>query len=171
MDERERLASEPPLEPESAARSLAADAKGEASRLASEARHRAQSFVEGRKSGAADRVGRVAGALLQAAHSLEEEQEPLGRYAVSAARSIDDVARYIREADIERLAGDAEAFARRHPTVFIGGAFVAGLVLARFLKSTERRPVAMPVETYAEAPYGDVPFAETPRAGQPPVGV
>jgi hypothetical protein len=31
---------------------------------------------------------------------------------------------------------DAETFARRHPDLFLGGTFVAGLLLARFLKSS-----------------------------------
>jgi hypothetical protein len=168
MDEREPLPSPPAEAP---VRSLTADAKDEASRLASEARQRVGSYVDQRKTGAADRVSRLAGALLQAAHALDEDQEPLGRYAVSAAGRVDGFARYIREADFERLAGDAEAFARRHPAVFIGGAFMAGLVLARFLKSTERRPVQLPVEMYDEAPYGDVPYAEAPAPTTPPAGV
>jgi hypothetical protein len=42
----------------------------------------------------------------------------------------------MREKDPAEMVHDAERFARRNPTAFVGGAFVLGLALARFLKSS-----------------------------------
>ena len=46
---------------------------------------------------------------------------------------------YLRERDLEGLLEDVEQFARRRPEVFLAGTFLAGLLLARFLKSSGER--------------------------------
>jgi hypothetical protein len=51
------------------------------------------------------------------------------------------VARYLREKDLQGLTRDTETFARRHPELFLGGAFLAGMLAARFVKSSRPRAV------------------------------
>jgi len=113
--------------------------KSGASHLVDGAKAQAVGAVEQRKTTAAESLGNVAGALREAAQKLEEGAGPLGSYAGGAADQVDKVARYLREKDLQALARDTETFARRHPEVFLGGAFLAGVLAARFLKSSSQR--------------------------------
>jgi hypothetical protein len=54
-------------------------------------------------------------------------------------RQAEQAADYLRRADGELLRQDVERLARRQPALVLGSAFVAGLIGARFLKSSERR--------------------------------
>jgi hypothetical protein len=104
------------------------------------AKARATGAIDERKGNAAQSLGTVAEALREAANKLGEgEAGPLGSYAESAAEQVDKVARYLREKDLQSLSRDAQTFARRHPEVFLGGAFLAGIFAARFLKSSGQR--------------------------------
>jgi hypothetical protein len=60
----------------------------------------------------------------------------LGRYADGAARAIDRVAGDLRDRDLDQLAEDVRGFARRRPAVFVGAGIAAGVIAARFLKSS-----------------------------------
>src|SRR5262249_48746129 len=53
-----------------------------------------------------------------------------------AAEQIERFSRYLRETDIDDLLYEAQHIARRQPALFLGGAFVLGVLGARFLKST-----------------------------------
>ncbi len=120
--------------------SLVSDAKEQASRLIEDAKSQARGAVDQRKGTAVETLGSVAGALRQAGRKLEDDQVAgLGTYAAGAADQVDRVARYLREKDVQGLTRDAETFARRHPEVFLGGAFLAGIFAARFLKSSRSR--------------------------------
>ena len=104
------------------------------------AKQRATSAIDDKKGNAAQSLGTVAEALREAANKLGEgEAGPLGTYAESAAEQVDKIARYLREKDLQSLSRDAQTFARRHPEVFLGGAFLAGIMAARFLKSSAPR--------------------------------
>ena len=104
------------------------------------AKARATGAIDDKKDTAAQGLGTVAEALREAANKLGEgEAGPLGSYAESAAEQVDKVARYLREKDLQSISRDAQTFARRHPEVFLGGAFLAGIFAARFLKSSSPR--------------------------------
>jgi hypothetical protein len=53
-----------------------------------------------------------------------------------ASSKIERVASYIETSDAQRLAGDLRDAVRERPAWFFGGAFIAGLALARFVKSS-----------------------------------
>ena len=127
--------------------SVVSDVKSGAGALVDSAKAQAKGAVEQRKTTAAESLGTVAEALRGAANTLGEGQTaPLGEYAESAAQQVDKVARYLREKDVQTLTRDTETFARRHPELFLGGAFIAGVLAARFLKSTgQRSAVTAPV--------------------------
>jgi hypothetical protein len=42
----------------------------------------------------------------------------------------------VREKDVNEMLRDVQQFARRQPALFIGGSFAAGLLAARFLRSS-----------------------------------
>jgi hypothetical protein len=59
-------------------------------------------------------------------------------YSSTAAQKIEQVANYFERKDIKAMYRDADAFARQNPLAVIGGAFVVGLLAARFLKSSSQ---------------------------------
>lgn len=118
-------------------RHLADDAKRETSRMASQAGDMVQGLVSKQKDQAAQRLGSVAGALRDVGNRLNEQDNAgFGQYAVRAADQVDRLSGYLRDRDLNNFVRDTESFARRHPDVFLGGTFLAGLLLARFLKSS-----------------------------------
>lgn len=118
------------------ARGLAGQAREATGKLAGRAREQANRLVEDRKGQAVSSLDSLSGVLRDSAGRLRGEQSFFGDYAEGAAERVDRLARYLRESDPERFLRDAEDFARRRPEVFVGGMFVTGLLLARFLKSS-----------------------------------
>lgn len=124
----------------SAADLLREQARRQSSLLAARARGQVEGLVTERKDLAAARLDELAGSLRSTASRLESQQVgPLAQYADYAADQVDRVTEYLRERDLEGLIEDVQDFARRRPEIFIGGTFVAGLLLARFLKSSRER--------------------------------
>jgi hypothetical protein len=124
------------------AKGLASEAKHEVAGMAGQARDHVQNLVGERKDRAAEQLGSFAGSLRDAARKLEDGDggaSALGRYATTAADQVERVSQYLRDRDIKTFVRDAETLARRHPDVFLGGTFIAGLILARFFKASERR--------------------------------
>ena len=122
---------------------VVADAKNAAGQVVEGLKARAATAADERKGTAVETLGTVAGALRGAAQQLQQgEVTALGTYADSAAQQLDKVAGYHRDKDLQGLTRDTETFARRHPEVFLGGAFLAGILAARFIKSSRPQPIA-----------------------------
>ncbi len=66
------------------------------------------------------------------------EAEPLADVIDRGAAFVDAMVAYLRTADGERLLADAEARTRANPAAAAALAFTAGLLLARFLRSSGR---------------------------------
>ena len=60
----------------------------------------------------------------------------LADYAGKAADQLEQFSARLRERDLTELMDDAKRFARRQPALFVGIAFAAGVIAARFLKSS-----------------------------------
>jgi hypothetical protein len=139
-------------DPASAVRGVAGEAReavGEVTRQArsagrrqlARARHRGQQLLADQglrqKDRARQELDTLAGALRAAAGVLEEEEQRLlGRSAVAAARRVESVAAYLEGHELRELAADARRLARGNPEVFLGGLFVGGVALGRFLRSS-----------------------------------
>ena len=106
-----------------------------------DARDRAATSLGEGKNQVADQIGAVAHAFRQAGNQLrtEGQGERFAGLTDAMARQADRAADYLRRADGELLRQDVERLTRRQPALVLGGAFVAGLIGARFLKSSERR--------------------------------
>jgi hypothetical protein len=116
---------------------LAEGAKQDTRRVAEQAKERASDVATGARDQTAERLNDLASALRGAARELDDRDVAgFGRYAGMAAEQVDRAASYLQGRDLLQLYRDTETFARRHPDLFVGGAFFAGVVLARFLKST-----------------------------------
>jgi hypothetical protein len=92
------------------------------------------------KSRAADGLGSVAQALRQSGDTLrsKDPDTPLTQYISSAADQVERLSGYLRSNSVNDMVGGLEQFARRQPALFIGSAFMLGLLGARFLKSSSR---------------------------------
>jgi hypothetical protein len=83
--------------------------------------------------------------------SLEIEGNAAAPYVDKAAEQMDRVAQLLLRTDARAAVRGVEGFARREPLVFLGGAFVAGLLGARFLRSSS---TAAPKSANAVPPDG-----------------
>jgi len=119
----------------SGARDLTSEVKHIAGDVAGDAKKVAESKLGAGKDFAAEHLGAVAYALRQTSQQLRSEESGITEYVEKAAASVDDVSHYLQTRTLSQLIGDAEGYARREPAVFLGGAFFAGLLGGRFLKS------------------------------------
>jgi len=102
-------------------------------------RDQVQGLIAEQKNRFAGRLSGLAGALREAGEKLDQQDEnSLGHFALSAAGKIDQLSSYLRDRQLSGFVRDAETYARRRPEVFLGGSFVAGLLLARFLKASNQ---------------------------------
>lgn len=116
---------------------LAAEAREGSARVAFQAKEQASQLASRATEQTAQRLNSLATALRSAAQQLEtDDAAGFGRYAGIAADQVDKVSGYIEGKDLGQLVRDTQTFARRHPDLFLGGAFVAGVMLARFIKSS-----------------------------------
>lgn len=105
--------------------------------VATQAQSEARNRVERGKHEAATTLSSVASTLLQSGLQLRDEQQNMaGEYVERAARQIERAATYVQNADLREMVDEVEHFARRRPALFVGSAFAAGLLAARFLKSS-----------------------------------
>jgi len=119
-------------------KNLANEAKDQTVKVAEQARDHVHELVGQQKDQAADRLGSLAGALREAGRKLNEGEQSgdFGRYADRAAQQVERLSTYLRDNDLRGFVRDTESFARRRPEVFLGGALLAGLALARLLKAS-----------------------------------
>lgn len=94
------------------------------------------SRVDEQKNRAADGLGSVADVIRNAGNELRMENETLASYVDAASDQMRRFADQIREKGVAEMMDDVSRFARRRPALFIGGAFLVGIGIARFLKST-----------------------------------
>lgn len=105
---------------------------------AGEAQVQAQSRLERGKQDAASTLGSVASRLRESGSQLRstDAEDFAGEYVERAAQQIERFSQYVQRADFREMVDEVEAFARRRPALFIGSAFAAGILAARFLKSS-----------------------------------
>jgi hypothetical protein len=97
------------------------------------------SRVDEQKNRAADGLGGIANVIRNAGNELRTENEALASYVDMASDQLRRFADQIREKGVADMLDDVHMFARRRPALFVGGAFLVGLGIARFLKSSAER--------------------------------
>lgn len=100
---------------------------------------RVTSRVDEQKNRAAAGLGGIADVIRNASDELRAENEALASYVDMASDQMRRFADHIRERGASEMIDDVNRFARRNPALFIGGALLVGLGVARFLKSTASR--------------------------------
>ena len=133
-----------------------------ASNVLSEAKQTAASLADKQRANVAEQIGSASNAIHRSAQNLEGEDPNIGWLTHRVADRLNGVADYIRGRDLMQLKDDAENMARRHPALFLGGLFVAGLVIGNLAKATQRSSSLNDNgESYPRAE--DVPTADQPE--------
>ena len=119
-----------------AADEIKSAAKDAASNTASALKNRLSGELDYRKYRSRQRLNRFAEALRQTGANVNQDDDYVGRYMERAAEGVDRMATYLDTRNVDQILHDAREMARRRPEVFVGGLFVAGLMLGRFLRSS-----------------------------------
>jgi hypothetical protein len=109
-----------------------------ATQIADEFRGAAESFLNERKTRAADTVRGLADALNHAAGDLARESPPIADYAGRAAGRIEEFADQLHERSWVSILAEAEAIARRQPALFLLGAAGLGFAMGRLMLASPR---------------------------------
>lgn len=126
-----------------------------AGEVVDQAKQQATSQLSSQKDRAVDSLGTVADALRQTGkHLRESDQQGIAQYADKAAERVEQFSGQLRGKDVQEIVRDVERYARQQPALFLGGAFVLGLLGARFLKSTAQRDENGGARQYGSGPYG-----------------
>jgi ElaB/YqjD/DUF883 family membrane-anchored ribosome-binding protein len=134
---------------------VAGQVKEQAMQLKDQVAETATSKLEDQKSQATSSLGNVSDAFRQTGDQLRSnDQEAIAQYVDRAAEQIDHFSGYLRSRDMRQIVGDVEAFARREPALFLGGAFVLGLLGARFLKSSSQAIETQGTDWQSRQSYG-----------------
>jgi hypothetical protein len=84
---------------------------------------------------AAEGIDHVARGIRRFSSDLEVEQPAMADAASTAADQAERVARYLRNNDAREIISKVEGAARKQPLLFLGGAFVLGVAISRFIKA------------------------------------
>ena len=104
-------------------------------------KERARTFFEEQRVNVAERADEIARALRKTAKNLDEEgvNKTTCSLTERAAHGVEQLASSLRDQDPEELRYRAERIVRDNPGAVLAGAVTAGLLLARFLKSSGDR--------------------------------
>jgi len=112
-------------------------AKEQAKRTAAQVSDQAKTTVDSRLGDVAQELGSVAEAVRSTTSELEgQDQQMIAQYGNRIADQIEQVSSYLNNHGVEDMLADAENLARRQPALFLGGAFMLGLLVGRFLRSS-----------------------------------
>lgn len=114
-----------------------ANQAGRSTGLVDRVRDTAAAQLSSQKARATGALGSVAAAIRQTSEPLRDSnQAMLADYAGQAADQLEQFSTRLGERDLNELMDDVNRFARRQPALFVGAAFAAGVLAARFLKSS-----------------------------------
>jgi hypothetical protein len=137
-----------------------AQTKASAGQAIERAKDQVKSQIASRKDQAADSLSGAVRALEATGQQLRGESQVLAAdYADSLTGQVRRASDYLSGRSVDDIARDVEDFARKNPSLFIGGAFVLGIALARFLRSSE---MSAPLAAFATGRNALVPV--TPPA-------
>jgi len=120
-----------------AAQEIGEEVRREGTRLKDEAVSGAKKQVDDRKHATGDYLHTMASAIGSGAEVFRRDGlDGTGSVLDRAAAEIDGVADRLAERRPEQILRDVEGFARRHPAVFFGSAFLLAFGAARLLKSS-----------------------------------
>ena len=133
-----------------------------------QAKERTRTMADEQKNQLGERIHGYGSSIRRAAYKLREEKDPnIAHYAEIVADRIDQAGDYFQSRDPGMILRDVESAARRRPEIFFGGMFLAGLVLARFLKASNERDYAYGNESDEDYWVEDQSYDEQPEDNAP----
>jgi hypothetical protein len=119
-----------------------------ASEAAGQMQEQATSRLDKGKANVVEGLGSVVEQIRQMGENLRKTDEGgvvqyAAQYGDAAADQLERFSGYLNEHDVNELVVEVEDFARRNATYFVGGAFLLGILGARFLKSSSPRQQLM----------------------------
>jgi methyl-accepting chemotaxis protein len=121
-----------------AAASVSTDAKDYAGSIASDAAGAFKDAVETNKTAGADAIANIAHSVKQAADGIEKQSPQVAGMVRSAAEGVERISTDIRDRNVGELFDSVTNFAQRQPAAFFGVGILAGIVLTRFMRSSDR---------------------------------
>jgi hypothetical protein len=113
--------------------------KEEGQELVGGVRHYVEDLAENGVKTVTERLHHMSVALHKAADSLrQEDEDSTSRIADQAAERIDQVCDYLERQEPMDMIRGLDRFARQQPMIAIGGMLIAGMMLGRFLRSSQR---------------------------------
>jgi hypothetical protein len=117
---------------------VASEAKDAGRQIAGDARRAAEQQVDRGSSMAGERVGLAAGDARDVAETLRGKgREAPARLADQAADRMDEFARYLRDADADRIMSDIRRVSRQQPAALVAGAAVVGVLIGRVVRASD----------------------------------
>jgi ElaB/YqjD/DUF883 family membrane-anchored ribosome-binding protein len=112
-----------------------------AGQAAGQVQEQATSRLDKGKENVVEGLGSVVEQIRQMGENLRKTDQGgvvqyAAQYGDAAANQLERFSGYLNEHDVGELVSEVEDFARRNATYFVGGAFLLGLLGARFLKSS-----------------------------------
>jgi len=140
-------------------------ARRQASQAAEQARCYANERIDEGKRWTAEELSHAAAAVRTAAQKLREEHhdEPLAGYAETLAGWAEQSANYVRDLQLDDVAQEARSMIRQRPEWVLGGLFLAGLALGRFLKASNGAPHSSLPDGYGQQ---EMEAGWAPESGQ-----
>jgi hypothetical protein len=114
----------------------ASDLVDAAKDVASQTTDKFKQTVDSQKIAGAEYVGGLANTMRRAAREFDGDLPIAGTYIRKAASQVEGMSESIKTGNLNDLVRNAQAFARRQPTAFLGIAVLAGFGVVRFLKSS-----------------------------------
>lgn len=137
---------ENPKPNESSAKQTFGEIKESAGKITEQAvgqvKEKAASVIDEQKSNLAAGIGSVADSIRQIGEDIGGKADNkqiaslVDKYGDTLAGQVEKFSSYIEDKELKELVRDVETFARRNPALFVGGAFLLGVLAARFLKSS-----------------------------------
>ena len=121
-----------------AAGQVAAEAKDAGQQMAGDARRAAEEQINHRSTLAGERVGLAAEDARDVAQTLRDKgREAPANFAEQAADRMERFARYLQDADAERIMSDIRRVSREQPAAVVAGAAVVGVLIGRVVKASD----------------------------------
>jgi len=135
---------------------VAHQAQRKVAQYARQAQTHGQTMLDQQREKVAGQMQTVGEAVRRAAEKFREDKDDnIAGYVDAAADEVQRLGQYLQRRDLGSLWRDAQQFGRRRPEWFLGGMFVAGLALTRFLKASAERHESYPRSDYqGEDDYG-----------------
>jgi ElaB/YqjD/DUF883 family membrane-anchored ribosome-binding protein len=124
---------------------MTGSAKEKAQEVGSQAKDQAKGQVDARTSDAGEQLQGKADNLHAVGDQMRERgDDTFAQIADRVAGWTEDMARYLRDADADRMLGDVESYARRQPWAVAAGGLLLGFAASRVVRAgSERRSEAL----------------------------